>query len=106
MFIILDRVLKTTNRMRLNRKHCNYPQEIWRLHEKHQRSSATNQKITTTLNQELAKIKGVDFDHPTKCLDAFDTALEKVNETSLDTMPPGMAINFLKSVAHGNSYLE
>ena len=66
MSIVLDQVLKTTNGMRLNRKHHDYPWEIWRLHELHQRSSATNKKTTTALSQELAKIKVVDFDHPRK----------------------------------------
>ena len=105
MSIVMDRVLKTIDRMRLNRKHRDYPREIWRLHEKHQRSSATNQKITTALSQELAKMKVVDFDHPTKCLDAFDTALEKFNEISTKVMPAGMVISFLKFVTHSNSGL-
>ena len=89
--------------MRLARKHCDYPQEIWRLHEKHQRPSATNQKITTALSQELAKMKVVDFDYPTKCLDKFDTKLEKFNEISSTDISEGMAISFLKSATHGNS---
>ena len=105
MSIVLDRVLKTTNIMRLNRKHRDYPQEIWGLHEKYQRSSATNQKITTALSQELTKMRVVDFDHPTKCLDAFDTALEKFNEIFLNVIPATMAINFLESATHGNSDL-
>lgn len=73
--------------MRLARKHRDYPQEIWRLHEIHQRSSATNQKITTALSQDLAKMKVADFDYPTKCLDEFDTKLEKFNEISSTNIP-------------------
>ena len=103
MSIVLNRVLKTTDGMRLNRKHRNYPPEIWTLHEKHQRSSATNQTITTALSQELAKMKVVDFDYSTKCLDVFDTALEKFNEISPNAV--GMAISFLKSATYDNSDL-
>ena len=50
-------------------------------------------------------MKVIGFDHPTKCLDAFDTVLDKFNEISPNAMPPGMAISFLKSVTHGNSEL-
>ena len=50
-------------------------------------------------------MKVVNFDHLTKCLDAFDTALEEFNEMSTKVIPTGMAISFLKSTLHGNSDL-
>ena len=42
MSIVLERVLQTTDGKRFTRKHKANPREIWRLHELHQHSSATN----------------------------------------------------------------
>ena len=106
MSIVLEPVLQTTDGKRFTRKHKDDPREIWKLHELHQRLSATNVTITTTLSQELAKMKVTDFDCSTQCLDAFDTTLEKFNEISLDTMPASMATIFLMLATHGNSELR
>ena len=64
MFIVLERVLQTTDGNRFTRKHKDAPREIWRLYELHQQSLTTNEKITTALSQELAKMKVGDFDYP------------------------------------------
>ena len=107
MSIVLERVLQTSDRKRFPRKHKTDPREIWRLHELHQRSSATNSTITTALSQELANIKVVEFTSSTQFLDAFDTKLEKFNEISTNSLlPEKMAISFLMASAHGNSKLR
>ena len=105
MSIVMERVLQTTDGKRFTRKHKNNPREIWKLHELHQRSSATNATITTALSQELANLKVVNYDSSTKCLDVFDTKLEKFNEISQDVMPPRMATRFLVAATHDNTEL-
>ena len=105
MSIVLERVIQTTNELRFTKKHKDTPHKIWRLYELHQRLSATNTEITTALSQEMAKMKVGDFPYPTKCLDAFDTKLEKFNEISPDNMLTFMTISFLKSATHSNSEL-
>ena len=82
--IVLERVLKTTNGMRLTRKHVNDPREIYRLHEEHQRRLVTSARITTSLSMDLANMKVADFLSPTKCLDSFNSKLEKFNLISTD----------------------
>ena len=77
MSIVLERVLQTTDGKQFTRKHKDDPREVLKLHELHQRLSATNTTITTTLSQELANLKVIDFDCSTQCLDAFDTKLWK-----------------------------
>ena len=106
MSIVLERVLQTTDGKRFTRKHKDAPREIWKLHELHQRLSATNATITTALSQELAKMKVIDFDCFTQCLDAFDTKFEKFNEISPVDLPAPMAVSFLMSSTHGNSELR
>ena len=106
MSIVLERVLQTTDGKRFTRKHKDDPRETWKLHELHQRSSATNATITTALSQELANLKVVDFASSTQCLDAFDSKLEKFNKISQDVMPPKMATSFLMAATHGNSELQ
>ena len=101
MSIVLERVLQTTDG-----KHKDDPCEIWKLHELHQRSSATNVTITIALSQELANLKVIYFDCSTQCLDAFDKKLEKFNKISVDAMPPRMATSFLMAATHGNSKLR
>ena len=53
----------------------------------------------------MAKMKVGDFPYPTKCLDAFDTKLEKFNDISTAPLPDPMAIAFLKSTIQGNTAL-
>ena len=53
--------------------------EIWRLYEAHSTSSATLSNIFTDLGQELAKLKIVAFDNPTKGLDTFYSYLPYSN---------------------------
>ena len=86
MSIVLECVLKTTNRMRWTKKYLDTPWEIWRLHEEHQCSSITTAGITTTINQELANMKIADFPYPTKYLDTYGSKLEKFNEISPNKM--------------------
>ena len=102
MSIMLELILQTTDVKKITRKHRDKLCEIWKLPKLHQRSSATNVNITTTLSQELAKMKVTDFDCPTKYLDAFDSKLEKFNEISLDVLPTSISTTFLKSAAYGN----
>ena len=105
MAIVLECVLHTNEGKRLTRKHPKDPRQIWRLHKKHKNSSFTSANICTGLSQELANRKVADFPHPTKCLDMFDSHLEKFNKMSKENMPESMAIMYLKSATHGNKEL-
>ena len=51
-------------------------------------------------------MKVTNFDCSIKCLDAFDTKLEKFNEISPVDLPAPMAVSFLMSATHGNSELR
>ena len=107
MSIVLQRVLQTNDGKRFTRKHKTDPQEIWRLHELHQRSSATNSTITSALSQELANLKVSEFTSSTIFLVEFDSKLEKFNELSTGApLPKKMAISFLMMASHGNSELR
>ena len=58
------------------------------------------------LSQELAKIKIVDFAHPTKDQDTFDSYLAKFNKISKgNPMPNSLAIMYLKSAIHSDKKL-
>ena len=52
MSIVLDHALQTSDGKRFNRKNKDKLREVWRLHEEHQTSSATNSTITSALSQE------------------------------------------------------
>ena len=103
--IVLKRVLQTKDGEKFTRKNKDDPRKIWRLHELHQLSSATDVFFTTVLSQELARMKVVDFDFPTQCLDIFDTKLEKLNEISTFDLSNPMTVSFLKSAIQGNTTL-
>ena len=105
MSIVLEQVLKTTNGMKLTRKCFDNPWEILRLHEEHQHALVTSAWITTSLSQDLANTKVIDFSSPTKYLDTFDSKLEKLNLISVDPMPPSMSVGFFKISTHGNTEL-
>ena len=105
MYIVLERVLKTTNGLRLSRKHHDNPRDFWRLHEQHQTVSATSARITTSLSQESANMKVAEFPFPTKFLDTFEVKLKKFNKLLNNTMPSLLAIGFLKTATHGNNHL-
>ena len=94
MSIVLERVLQTTDGKRFTRKRKANPREIWKLHELHQLSSATNATITTALIQELANLKVTEFSSSTQFLDPFDSKLEKFNKISQDHLPPKIVTNF------------
>ena len=49
---ILERVLQTSERERLTRKHPDDPRQVWNLHQAHSTSSATLSSICTGLGQE------------------------------------------------------
>ena len=104
---ILDRVLQTSEGQRLTRKHPDDPRQVWNLHQAHSTSSATSSNICTGLSQELAKMKIVDYDTPTKGLDTFDTYLTQYNKISSvgSTMPDNMAVMYLEAATCGNSDL-
>lgn len=102
---MLEHVLQTTNRRRLTRKHPKYPRKILKLHEKDEKSPVTSANITPGLSQEVANMMVTDFPYPTKCIDTFDSKLEKFTNISLDKIPPSMSVSFLKSVIHGNKEL-
>ena len=63
--------------------------------------------ICTGLGQELAKLKIVDFDTPTKGLDTFDSYLTQYNKISPTNskMPDNMAIMLLEAATCENSDL-
>ena len=82
MSVVLEHVLQTTDGKRFTRKHKANPREIWKLHELHQRLSATNAPITTALSQEFANLKVAEFTSSTQFLDTFDSKLEKFNQIS------------------------
>ena len=77
---VLEHVLQTSEGKRLTRKHLGEPRLIWKLHEEHATSLTTSSKICTGLSQEIAKMKIVTFDNPTKGLDTFDSYLTMFNK--------------------------
>lgn len=105
MLIVLERVLKTTDGLTISRKRYDNPRYLWRLHKQHLTKSANSARIMTNLSQELAQMKIAKFPTTTKCLDTFDTKLEKFNELSKDTIPPSLAIRFLRPAINGNTQL-
>ena len=103
---ILERVLQTSEGKRLTRKYPDEPRKIWNLHKAHSTLSATLSNICTGLGRELAKLKIVTFDNPTKGLDTFDFYLTKFNKISPKSqMSDSLAIMYLQSVTCGNSDL-
>ena len=102
---ILERVLQTSEGKRLTRKHADDPRKVWRLYQAHSTSSATSSSICTGLGQELAKLKIVDFDTPTKGLDTFDSYLTQFNKISPinSKMPDNLAIMYLEAATSGNT---
>ena len=104
---ILERVLQTSEGKRLTRKHADDPHKVWSLHQAHSTSSATLSSICTGLGQELAKLKIVTFDTPTKGLDTFGSYLTKFNKISPTSgqMPDSLAIMYLSAVTCGNTDL-
>ena len=107
MSIVLERVLQTSDGKRFNRKNKTDSREGWRLHELHQRSSATDSTITSALSQELVNLKVSNFTSSIIFLDEFDSKLEKFNELSInDPLPKKMTIGFLLTASHGISELQ
>ena len=104
---ILERVLQTSEEKRLTRKHADDPRKVWHLHQAYSTSFATSSSICTGLGQELAKLKIVDFDTPTKGLDTFDSYLTQFNKISPvnSKMPDNLAVMYLKAATCGNSDL-
>ena len=103
---ILERVLRTSEEKRLTRKYPGEPRKIWNLHEAHSTSAATSSNFCTGLGQELAKLKIVAFDTPTKGLDTFDSYLTKFNKIPPKSkMPDSLAIMYLQAATCGNSDL-
>ena len=104
---ILERVLQTSEGKRLTRKHSDDPRQVWELHQTHSTSSATLTNICTGLGQELAKLKIVAFDTPTKGLDIFDSYLTKFYKISpiSGQMPELLAIMYLQAATSGNTDL-
>ena len=94
---ILERVLQTSEGKRLTRKHADDPRKVWSLHQAHSKSSAISSSICTGLGQELAKMKIVDYDTPTKGLDTFDSYLTRYNKISPvnSKMPDNMVVMYL-----------
>ena len=99
---ILERVLKTSEGLRLMRKYPDDPRLVWKLHEAHSTSSTTSANISADLSQQLAKMKITEFDTLTGGLDKFDSNLQKLNKISNCLLPDKMAIMFLKSATCGN----
>ena len=103
---VLERILQTSEGKRLTRKHPGEPLLIWKLYEEHATSSTTSSNICTSLSQELAKMKIVTFDNPTKGLDTFDSYLTTFNKISPKSqMPDSLSIMYLQSATCGNSDL-
>ena len=104
---ILDRVLQTSEGKRLTRKHRDDPRQVWNLHQAHSTSSVTSSNICTSLGQELAKMKIVDYNTPTKGLDTFDSYLTQYSKISLvgSTMPDKLAVMYLEAATCGSSDL-
>ena len=73
----------------------------------HSTSSATSTSIYTSLGKELAKLKIVTFDTPTKGLVTFDSYLTKFNKISPanSQMPDNLAIMYLQAATSGNTDL-
>ena len=96
---ILERVLQTSEGKRLTREHADDPRKVWSLHQAHSTSSATSSSIYTGLGQELAKIKIVDYDTPTKGLDTFDSYLTRYNKIvpTNSKMPDNVVVIYLEA---------
>ena len=105
MASVLERVLQTSEGKQLTKKYQNDPRLVWKLHKDHETLSTTSSNICTGPSQELAKIKIVYSDHPTKCLDTFDSYIAKLNKISKDNMPELLTIMYLKSATYGNEKL-
>ena len=82
---ILDCILQTSEGKRLIWKHPDTPRQVCNLHQAHSSLSTTLSNIYTDLGQELAKIKIIDYDIPTKGLDTFDSYLTQDNKISPDS---------------------
>ena len=102
---ILEYVRQTKEGKRLTRKYPDDPRQVWNLHEKHPKSSATAWSICTGLSQELAKLKIVEYNNPTEGLDTFDSYLTKYNQISPTAMPNNLAIMYLEAATSRNSDL-
>ena len=104
---ILDRVLQTSEGKRLTWKHPDDPRQVWNLHQAHSKLSTTSSSICTGLSQELAKMKIVDYNTPTKGLNTFDSYLTQYNKISLTNskMPDNIAVMLLEAATCGNSDL-
>ena len=96
MASVLEQMLQTSEGKRLTKKHLLDPRLVWKLQKDHATLSTTSSNICTSLCQELAKTKIVDFYHPTKGLDTFDSNLAKFNQISKGSpMPDSLAIMYL-----------
>ena len=103
---VLEQVLQTSEGKRLTRKHPGGPRLIWKLHKAYVTSLTTSSNIYNGLSQELAKIKIVTFDTPTKGLDTFDSYLTTFNKISKGSpMLDSLSVMYLKSASHGNKEL-
>ena len=104
---ILERVLQTSEGKRLTRKHPDDHRQVWNLHQAHSTSSAILSSICTGLGQELAKLKIVDFDIPTKGLDTFDSYLTQFNKIlpTNSKIPDNLTVMYLEAATCGNSDL-
>ena len=87
---VLECVPQTNEGKRLTRKYPGNPRLVWTLHEAHATSSTTSSNICTGLSQELAKVKIVTFDTPTKGLDTFDSYPTTFNKISPNSQIPNV----------------
>ena len=97
---VLERVPQINEGERLTRKHPGNPRLIWKLYEAHAISSTTSSSICTGLSQELAKIKIVTFDTPTKGLDTFDSYLTMFNKISPNSQMPDVFVYYVPEISN------
>ena len=104
---VLDRVLKTTEGMKLVRTYPDDPRRIWREHEAHSTSSMTSSHICTMLSKSLANTKITECDNPLQGLDLYDSNLQKFNKVSVhNNMHNDLAIMYLRAATFGNKDLR
>ena len=104
---VLEHVLQTSNEERLTRKNPGDPLLISKLHKDRATLSNTESNICTGLCQELAKMKVIDFDHPIKSLDVFDSYLTTINKIKKGSpMPDSLSNMYMKPAFNGNRELQ
>ena len=88
----------------MTQKNLKDPCRIWRLEEDHKKISHFSQYLYRS-KPRTCYYEDCRFPTSYKCLDTFDSYLEKFNKILKEDMPESMAMSFLKLVTHRNKQL-